>query len=77
MEEHYQFFEGKTVSNRTNVLYVPKLAGNIFSVHAAAQNWKVISFGHKYCWILDKKNRPDGTGLTIGKLYKLRCEIQK
>ena len=61
----------------TDVLYVPKLAGNLFSVRAAAQKRKVISFGHKYCWICDKKNRLVGTGSTVGKLYKLDCEVQK
>ncbi len=59
------------------VLYVPKLAGNLFSVRAATQNRKVVSFGHKYCWIRDKKNRQVGRGSTIGKLYKLDCEVQK
>ena len=60
-----------------DVLYVPKLSGNLFSVRAATQNQKVISFGHKYCWICDKKNRPVGTGSTVGKLYKLDCEVLK
>ena len=46
----------------TNVLYVPKLAGNLFSVRAAAQNRKVISFERKYCWIRDEKNHLVGTG---------------
>ena len=59
------------------VLYVPKLAGNLFSVRAATQHHKVISFGHKYCWIRDKKNRQVGRGSTVGKLYKLDCEVQK
>ena len=54
----------------TNVLYVSKLAGNLFSVHAAAQNQKVISFGHKYCWIHDMKFQPSGTGSTVEKLYE-------
>jgi hypothetical protein len=59
------------------VLHVPKLAGNLFSVRAATQNRKVISFGQKYCWIRDKKNQQVGRGSTVGKLYKLQCEVQK
>ena len=70
--------QGKKIPGWMNdVLYVPKLAGNLFSVRAAAQNRKVISFGHKYCWIRDKKNQPVGTGSTVGKLYKLDCEVLK
>ena len=59
------------------MLYVPKLAGNLFSVCAATQNQKVISFGHKYCWIRDKRHRPVASGSTVGKLYKLKCEVHK
>ena len=39
--------QGKKIPGWMNdVLYVPKLSGNLFSVRAATQNWKVISFGH-------------------------------
>ena len=44
---------------------------------AATQNQKVISFGHKYCWIRDKRHRPVASGSTVGKLYKLKCEVHK
>ena len=67
----------KIPSWMTDVLYVPKLAGNLFSVCAATQNQKVISFGHKYCWIRDKRHRPVASGSTVSKLYKLKCEVHK
>ena len=67
----------KIPSWMTDVLYVPKLAGNLFSVCAATQNQKVISFGHKYCWIRDKRHRQVASGSTVGKLYKLKCEVHK
>ena len=61
----------------TDVLFVPKLAGNLFSVRAVARNQKVISFGHKYCWIRNKERQLVGSGSTLGKLYKLDCVVQK
>ena len=33
--------------------------------------------GHKYCWIRDKRHRPVASGSTVGKLYKLKCEVHK
>ena len=36
-----------------DVLFVPKLAGSLFSVRAAASNQKVVSLGYKDCWIRD------------------------
>ena len=35
----------------TDVLYVPKLTNNLFSVNAPTLKSNVISFDHKYCWI--------------------------
>ena len=58
-----------------DVLYVPKLAGNLFSVRAAAQKELVLSFGHKYCWIRNKKRQLVGIGTTKGTLYRLSCEV--
>ena len=59
-----------------DVLYVPKLTNNLFSVNAAAQKGNVVCFGHKYCWIR-KGRKLVGTGLPIGKLYKLNCDVQR
>ena len=36
----------------TKVLYVPKLATNLFSARAEASKGKVVQFGHTLCWIL-------------------------
>ena len=56
--------------------YVPKLTNNLFSVNAAAQKGNVVCFGHKYCWIR-KGRKLVRTGLPIGKLYKLNCDVQR
>jgi hypothetical protein len=37
-----------------DVLYVPKLACNLFSVRAAARKGNVIKFGRSKCWIRDQ-----------------------
>lgn len=71
------FRGNKTPGKMHNVLYVPKLAGNLFSVRAAAQRQKVIVFGRTKCWIRGKKNRTEATGSTVGKLYKLDCKVLK
>ena len=47
-----QLYHNKKVFGwMTDVLYVPKLTSNLFSVNAATLKGNVISFGHKYCWI--------------------------
>ena len=61
----------------TDVLYVPKLASNLFSVHAAAKKRKVLSFGCESCWIRSGSGQQVGLGSAVGKLYKLDCEVQK
>ena len=60
----------KVIVWMTNVLYVPQLTGNLFSVRAATSNGNLISFGRN-CWIRDGKRRLIGTGSPMGKLYKL------
>lgn len=57
-----------------HVLYIPKLTNNLFSILAT---WKgnVILLVHKNCWIQNKKRRLIGTGLPMGKLYKLVCKV--
>ena len=59
----------------TDVLYVPKLTSNLFSVNAATLKGNVISFVHKYCWIRNKKKKLIGTGSLMGKLYILNYEV--
>ena len=65
----------KVVGWMTDVLYVPKLTNNLFSVHAAASKGNVISFSHEFCWIRNKKRKLIGTGSPMGKLYKLNCVV--
>ena len=65
-----QLIHGRKVTGwMTDVLYVPKLASNLFSVRSAALKGNVVSFGQKRKLI--------GTGSPLGKLYKLNCEVLK
>ena len=71
-----QLYHNKKVAGwMTYVLYVPKLTSNLFSGNAATLKGNVISFGHKYCWIRNKKKKLICTGSPMGKLYMLNCEI--
>jgi len=56
------------------VLYVPDLACNLFSVGVAASKGNDVKFGCTRCWIRDSKGSLYGTGSLIDKLYKLDCE---
>ena len=71
-----QLYHNKKVAGwMTDVFYVPKLTSNLFSVNAATLKGNVISFGHKYCWIRNKKRKLIGTSSPMGKLYMLNCEV--
>ena len=56
------------------VLYVPKLACNLFSVRAAASKGNIVKFGKVRCWIRDSKGILRGMGSLMDKLYQLDCE---
>ena len=56
------------------VLYVPKLTCNLFSVRAAAERGNIVKFGQFRCWIRDRKEKLCGMGLLTGKMYHLNCE---
>ena len=69
------------VSNSKNavmydVLHVPKLSCNLFSVRAAAKRGSTVKFGQSRCWIRGPKGTLQGMGLLSGKLYQLNCEVQ-
>ena len=69
-----------TVSNSKkavmhDVLYVPKLACNLFSVRAAAKKGNTVKFGRLKCWIRGRNGGLEGTGSLTGKLYQLQCEV--
>lgn len=58
-----------------NVLCVPKLACNVFSVCAAAAiKGNIVKFGRSRCWIQDRNGKLYGMGSLVGKLYQLDCE---
>lgn len=54
-----------------DVLCVPKLAANLFSVAAAAKRGYVVQFGHSMCWVKDADKKLQATGSLEGKLYVL------
>ena len=55
-----------------NVLYVPQLACNLFSVRAAASKSNTVKFGR--CWIRNNDGELLGMGSLADKLYQLDCE---
>ena len=57
------------------VLYVPKLACNLFSVRAAAQQGNLVKFGSLKCWIRKRNGGLLGMGLLDGSLYCLDSEL--
>ena len=57
-----------------NVLYVPKLTSNLFSVRAAVSRGNVVRFGNEKCWIRNVNGKLIGMGSLVNKLYKLDCE---
>lgn len=56
------------------VLYVPRLACNLFSVRAAAAKGNSVKFGHSKCWIQDGDGKLKGMGSLVDKLYRLDCQ---
>ena len=56
------------------VLYVPKLACNLFSVRAAASKGNFIKFGHSRCLILGGDRKLHGMGMLNDKFYELDSE---
>ena len=56
------------------VLYVPKLACNLFSVRATAGKGNLVKFSRSRCWIRDTNGKLLGMGSQVDKLYHLDCE---
>ena len=61
----------------TKVLYVPKLATNLFSARAAASKGKVVQFGHTLCWIKNSGGQVVARGRPVGNMYRLDCKVSK
>eukprot|EP00795_Rhopilema_esculentum_P005371 gene5371-biopygen379 len=59
-----------------NVLYVPKLACNLFSVRAVTQKGLIVQFGHTCCWIKDSDGKAVGKGRLVKRMYVLSCETE-
>lgn len=57
-----------------DVLYVPDLAYNLFSVRSANRFGGEIRFIGDKCHIYNNRGKICGTGCICGKLYKLRCK---
>lgn len=57
------------------VLHVPELACNLFSVRAAAAKGNQVKFSHSQCWIMDRNGKLCGVGLMENKLYSLNCDL--
>ena len=57
------------------VLHVPELACNLFSVRAAAAKGNQVKFSHSQCWIMDRNGKLCGIGLMENKLYSLNCDL--
>ena len=50
------------------VLFVQKLACNLFSVRAVAQKGYIVQFGHSCCWIKDSNGKVRGKGRLINRI---------
>ena len=64
-------------STMTKVLYVPKLAANLFSARAAAMKEKVVQFGHTLCCIKDSQGKVVARGRLVGNMYRLDCRVER
>ena len=56
-----------------DVLYVPKLTCNLFSVRAAVAKGNAVEFGPDDCCIWDENGKLCGKGSLADKLYRLDC----
>ena len=60
-----------------DVLHVPNLNANLFSVKAATQRGFVVQFGHTRCWLKDKYGIVHAMGTIKNKLYYLDMAISE
>ena len=57
-----------------DVLYVPKLSCNLFSIRAAASKGSIVKFGQSRCWIQNRNGDLCGMRSLVGKLYQVDCK---
>ena len=58
-----------------DVLYVPKLRCNLFSVRAAVAKGNAVEFGPDQCYIRDNNGKLRGMGSLVDKLYQLNFQV--
>ena len=58
-----------------DVLHIPKLSCNLFSVRVATKRGNTFKFGQSKCWIRGPKGTLEGMGFLAGKLYHLKCDV--
>ena len=58
-----------------DVLYVPKLTCNLFSVRAAVAKGNAVEFGPNDCCSWDENGKLRGKGSLADKLYQLDCQV--
>jgi len=64
---------GQQIKRNTmyDVLHVPGLKANLFSVRSAAEKNLIIQFEHSRCWLKNKSGKLHATGTHCNKLYYL------
>ena len=58
----------------SDVLYVPNLSSNFFSVRAATLHGNVVKFGRSKCWITNAKKQLVAMGHLQDQMYVLSCQ---
>lgn len=59
------------LSTLYNVLHIPELNGNLFSVKAVTQRGYIVQFGHSRCWVKNSRRMVCALGTMVNKLYHL------
>jgi len=57
-----------------DVLYVPGLAANLFSVKVATVNGRLVQFRKNRCWVKDMNGYTRAMVSIVGRMYHLDCE---
>ena len=59
------------------VLHVPDLSYNLFSVSKAVEAGKMVEFNETSCQILDTNGKPITNAMRVGNLYYLNCLTER